>query len=91
MASLYNVASHDDRLHELEDRCGYIKRRLDAVLGILETQHDHDSAGRHHDHDVNDRACEVANLVEATLEELRVLAERLGESALALRTGKAVA
>jgi len=91
MASPHSVASRDDRLFELEDRCGYIKRRLNAILGILETQHHHDSAGRQRGHDINDSACEVSQLVEDTLEELWVLAERLEESALVLRTGKAVA
>ncbi len=91
MASLHSVASRDDRLHELEDRCGYIKRRLAAVLGILGAQHRHDSAGRQYGHDINDSTCEVAQLVEDTLEELQGLAERLEESALALRTGKEVA
>ena len=89
MASSHSVASRDDRLRELEDRCGYIKRRLGAVLGILQVQHDHDSDGRQHGHDINDATCEVAQLVEDTLEELRVLAEALEELAGGRRTGKA--
>ena len=77
--SAHSVASRDDRLRELEDRCGYMKRRLAAVLGILGAQHHHDSDGRHHGHDINDSTCEVTQLVEDTLEELQDLAERLEE------------
>ena len=70
MASSHSVASRDDRLRELEDRCGYIKRRLGAVLGILGEQHHHDSDGWQRGHDINDSTCEVVQLVEDTLEEL---------------------
>lgn len=67
----------DDALFELEDRCGYIKRRVNAVLEIIE-------AGRG-----RQRAADVEDLIEDTLEELRDLAEHLEMSALATRCGKA--
>jgi len=90
MASAHSVASRDTRLLDLEDRCGYLSRRRDAVLAILENFHYHDQAGRH-SHELNDPACEVAQLVADTLEELQGLARQLDKSVHELRTEKAVA